>query len=417
MTVVQINDYFQFSTGNIMRSIAQNGLVAGWDIACFAPNLSPKPMEAPGFYPIGTLRTRERHRHLAEWTGLNGAFSIWATLKMLRRFRQMDVQLVHLHNLQGFCVNIPLLFWYIKRHQLPVVWTLHGTWPYTGKCVHHVLANCDRWKTGCYDCPQQKIWPASNVDNSRWMWRWKKKLFTSVETMRVVAPSQWLVDLAKQSFLGAFPISVIHNGINQHVFRPTESNFRQQHGLENKIVLLGVAEAWSKKKGLDVMEELAQRLDEPYRIVLVETLDKERAKLPGNIVSIAHTSSKSELAQIYTAADLFIQPTRADTFPTVNMEALACGTPVITFRTGGSPEIIDNNCGATVEMDDIEGMMAAIQDESRHHRFTRENCQQRARQFTVEHMVAQYLELYAETLNGKKANEETGSSLIFGNKE
>ena len=402
MIIAQINDYFNFSTGGIMRSIAQTGLICGHEIYCFAPNLSKKPIDAPGYYAIGNIRTRERHRRLAELTGLNGMFSFWATLRMLRRFDDLNVELIHLHNLQGFCVNLPLLFRYIKKRRILVVWTLHGTWAYTGKCVHHVIANCDKWKTSCFDCPQKDTWPASKPDNSRWMWRLKKKMFTSVPQMEIVAPSQWIAGMARESFLRKYPVRVIHNGINPYVFRPMDSDFRRKNGLDGKIVLLGVAEAWGKLKGFDTMLEIAERLGEDYRMVLVGTIKEPERPLPSNVVAIPHVNSKKEIAQIYTAADLFVQPTLADTFPTVNMEALACGTPVITFRTGGSPEIIDETCGVVVAQGDVDGLVRAIQDEVKQCKFTKENCLRRASQFTIENMVNQYLQLYSDMLSEKE---------------
>lgn len=401
MVIAQINDYFNFSTGAIMQTIAKNGLAAGQEIYCFAPNLSNRPVNVPGYYAIGSVHTRERHRRIAELTGLNGMFSFGATLRMLRRFDKLHVDLIHLHNLQGFCVNLPLLFGYIRRRNIPVVWTLHGTWAYTGKCVHHVIANCDKWKTGCHDCPQKNTWPASRSDNSRRMWRLKKRLFTAVPRMTVVAPSQWIADMARESFLKQFPITVIPNGINTYVFKPTESDFREKNGLTGKIVLLGVAAAWGRLKGLGAMLELAKRLDERYQVVLVGAT-AQNAALPPNVLALPAVSDKRELAKIYSAADLFIQPTLADTFPTVNMEALACGTPVITFRTGGSPEIIDETCGAVVAQGDVDGLMAAIEDEVRQRKFTKENCLRRAAQFTAENMVKHYLQLYSDMLRGKE---------------
>jgi glycosyltransferase involved in cell wall biosynthesis len=229
------------------------------------------------------------------------------------------------------------------------------------------------------------------------MYRLKKQWFTGVKDMTLVTPSHWLADLVKQSYLKEYPVKVIGNGIDLSVFRPTHSDFRQRYGIApEKKILLGVASGWSEKKGLDVFAELVKRLDDSYQIVLVGTNEIVDQQLPQGILSIHRTENQQQLAQIYTAADLFVNPTREDTYPTVNMEALACGTPVLTFRTGGSPEIPDATCGAVVEKDDVDAMEKEILSICRDEPYCKEACLKRAEQFDMNLNYKEYVQLYED---------------------
>ena len=293
---------------------------------------------------------------LSYHTGYKGCFSHFATMKFLRMLRKFKPDVIHLHNLHDSYINLSMLFSFIKKHNIKVVWTLHDCWAFTGHCPHFTIAKCDKWKNGCCDCPQHMKYPCAKVDRTKILWKYKKKWFTGVKDLTIVTPSQWLADLVKESFLSEYPVKVINNGINLSVFKPTKSDFREKHGLENKFVVLGVAFAWSYAKGLDVFVQLASRLDEKYQIVLVGTDNSVDKNLPENIISINRTQSQKELAEIYTAADLFVNPTREEVLGLVNVEALACGTPVVTFKTGGSPECIDDTCGCVVDCDDVDSM-------------------------------------------------------------
>ena len=228
------------------------------------------------------------------------------------------------------------------------------------------------------------------------MYKLKRKWFTGIENMTIVTPSQWLADLVKESFLKNYQVQVINNGIDLSVFRPTESDFRLQYNIPVfKKVLLGVAFGWGKRKGLDVFEELAKRLDsEKYQIVLVGTDADVDRTLPQNIISIHRTQNQTELAQIYSAADLFVNPTREDTYPTVNMESLACGTPVVSFRTGGSPEILDKTCGSVVSCDDIDALESEIIHMCGTAMYSKNNCLERASSFDMNERFKEYVDLY-----------------------
>ena len=294
-------------------------------------------------------------------TGLHGYFSYFSTLRFLRKVKKFSPDIIHIHNLHGWYINFPLFFKFIKKHNIPVVWTLHDCWSITGHCPHFTMIGCDRWKSGCFDCAQYKEYPKSILDTSKTMYKMKKKWFNGIENMTIVTPSKWLSEIIKQSYLSKYPVQIINNGIDLEVFKPTESDLRKRLGLsDTDKIILGVSLGWNNKKGLDVFIELAKRLDSHYKIILVGTDNSTDALLPESVISIHRTSNRKELAEIYSAADVFVNPTREDTFPTVNVESLACGTPVITFRTGGSPEIIDESSGYVVETDDIDEMEKRI---------------------------------------------------------
>ena len=309
--------------------------------------------------------------------------------------KENHTELIHLHNLHGHFICFPIFFRFIKKHNIPVIWTLHDCWSFTGRCPHFVMMKCDRWKKGCHNCLYPgKSYPQSYIDTSCMMWSLKKKYFTGINHCILVTPSQWLADLVKQSFLKGYPVKVINNGIDLSVFKPTESGFREKYGLEDVKIVLGVASGWGKRKGLDVFIELAKRLLDDYRIVLVGTDDNVDKQLPSNIISIHRTQNQKELAEIYTAANVFANPTREDTFPTVNMESLACGTPVVTFRTGGCPEILDETCGSVVDCDDVGALEIEIRRICDEKPYSVEACLARAQKFDMNDRFKEYLDLY-----------------------
>ena len=264
-----------------------------------------------------------------------------ATAKFLRWAEEFDPDLLWLHNLHGYYIDVEQLFQWIKsRPQMQVKWTLHDCWTFTGHCAHFTYARCDRWKTGCHHCPERKQYPAALRDNSRRNYLAKAETFTGVANMTLITPSRWLADLTRESFLREYPVEVCHNTIDETVFRPTDGAFRVQHGLEGKRLVLAVASAWGERKGLPDLIRLSEMLPENYAVVVVGLTPKQKESLPSPMVGITRTHNATELAHIYTTCDVFVNPTYEDTYPTVNLEAKACGTPVITYRTGGSVESV-----------------------------------------------------------------------------
>lgn len=311
-----------------------------------------------------------------------------ATKKFIKWVEKYDPDLIHLHNLHGYYINIEVLFEYIKRKNKPVIWTMHDCWAFTGHCSHFARINCDKWLSGCHHCPKKKGYPSSVfLDNSKRNYHKKKAVFAGVENMTIVTPSKWLASLVEQSFFKGTKIQVINNGINTDIFKPTQGNFREKYGLQNKKILLGVASAWSESKGLYDFVKLSEKLDDNYKIVLVGLTESQCAELPPQILAITRTTNINELAEIYSTADLFINPTYGDTYPTVNLEAQACGTPVVTYKTGGSVESVPSE--NVVDTGDIEGLMSIVANE---------NLSIKEGNFSLEQMVNQYINLYKESI-------------------
>lgn len=402
MRVVQINGGAKGSTGKIMMGIAEVARAQGHEVMCASPitTTNRDAGEDCGYYRIGTFNSRRVNVALARITGFNGCFAWFETYKLLKKIDEFKPDIIHLHNLHDSYINLPMLFSYIKKHNVPTVWTLHDCWAFTGQCPYFTIVKCDKWKVGCHNCPQYKEYPASLYDNTKKMWQLKKKWFTGVKNMTIVTPSEWLAGLARESCLKQYPIEVINNGIDLNVFKPTHSNFRKQYGIPgDKYIVLGVSFAWGYRKGLDCFVEMAEKLGEQYQIVLVGTDDEIDKNLPHNIISIHRTQNQKELAEIYSAADVFVMPTREENYPTVNMEAIACGTPVVTFDTGGSPEMLDDKTGIVVEANDIEATKKAIKDNCEKKRCNDEEyIVAYSKNFDMKKRFAEYIELYANVL-------------------
>ncbi len=290
----------------------------------------------------------------------HGLGSIGATRAFLRGADEYGPDLLWLHNIHGYYINYELLFDWIKsRPDMQVRWTLHDCWAFTGHCAHFTVAKCEQWKTECRACPQKRRYPASLLaDNCRQNFARKRAAFTGVSHMTLITPSRWLADLVKQSCLRCYPVEVRYNIIDTRVFKPTPGDFRERYGLENKKIVLGVASAWDDRKGLKDFFLLSDMLDDDYKIVLVGLSGKQIKALPGNILGLPRSISAQAPAEIYTAADVFVNPTHEDNYPSTNLEAQACGTPVITYRTGGSPESVPPE--NVVECGDVAGLAKTI---------------------------------------------------------
>lgn len=288
---------------------------------------------------IGTNFGVKLHAGLSRIFDRSGFYSKHATKKFIKWVKEYKPDIIHLHNLHGYFINIEILFDYLKKANVPVIWTLHDCWAFTGHAAYCEAVACENWKTGCNRCPQKMKYPSALLfDNSKSNYFRKKKNFTGVANLIIVTPSAWLAGLVKQSFLKDYFVRVIHNGIDLSVFKPTLSDFRERYGLIDKKIILGVASVWEERKGLNDFIKLSGAINEDYRIVLVGVSKEQFKILPANIIGIERTNSSQELVEIYTAADVFLNLTYEDNYPTVNLEAQACGTPVITYRTGGSIE-------------------------------------------------------------------------------
>ncbi|MGI6627855.1 MAG: glycosyltransferase [Bacillota bacterium] len=310
---------------------------------------------------IGSSLDNYVHAAVTRVSDRHGFGSRRATKVFIDKVDNLNPDVIHLHNIHGYYIHVGLLFEFIKKRQKPVIWTLHDCWAFTGHCAYFDYAACERWQTECYSCPEKRSYPASLlIDNSRNNFSSKKGVFRGTENLTMVTPSKWLKGLLERSFLSDYPVEVINNGIDLGAFRPTSSNFRKDQALLGKFIILGVANVWDRRKGYHYFVRLSSMLAKDEIIVLVGVTEQQKKRLPANIVGVTRTDSVEELAAIYSTADVFVNPTLEDNFPTTNLEALACGLPVITFETGGSVECIDASCGFVVEKGYIHELYDAI---------------------------------------------------------
>lgn len=322
----------------------------------------------------------------------HGCGSICATKKLIRFLDKYKPSLINLHLVHGYYLNYAILFSYLKQKRIPVIWTMHDCWAFTGHCPHFDRIHCIKWKNHCYSCELRKEYPSSFCfDNSRRNYRIKKEVFTSLSDlqMTIVSPSQWLAGLLEESFFSKYKIQVINNGIDLDVFHPTKSCFKEQYKLQNKKIVLIVANGMDERKGLRDVIELERVIKDDYQFVIVGGINSE-ITVPKSILVIDTVKDPKELANIYSAADVFLNLTLEDNFPTVNIEALACGIPVVTYDTGGSPEIIDEKCGIVVEKHDIKKTIEAI---DKAQKLCREDCLRRAAHFDKNRCLEQYAQL------------------------
>ena len=331
------------STGRICTQLAQELEEQGHEVKIAFGREKTVPERFQKYaVPIGCGFDVKMHALRTRLLDDHGFGSRRATKKFLEWADAYDPALLWLHNIHGYYINIELLFDWIKsRPQMQVCWTLHDCWAFTGHCTYFTAAKCEQWRTGCRRCSQKGRYPASVLlDNSRGNYSRKKDLFTGVRSMKLITPSGWLAGLVRQSFLREYPVEVRYNAIDTETFKPTAGNFRRKYGLEDKKLILGVASVWDERKGLQDFFRLAKALDDSYALILVGASDAQMRRFESNMIGIRKTNHARELAEIYTAADVFFNPTYEDNYPTVNLEAQACGTPVVTYDSGGSAETL-----------------------------------------------------------------------------
>lgn len=314
------------------------------------------------------------------------------TKKLISKLDEIQPDVVHLHNLHGHGCNLEMLFGYFKEKNIKLYWTFHDCWAFTGYCPHYDMVGCDKWQTQCAQCSQKGSY-SFFFDKSDKLYAKKKELFAGLD-LTIITPSQWLKSQVEKSFLKDYEVKVINNGIDLDVFKPRESDFREKYNLTDEFLILGVAFNWDERKGIDVFSNLANILPNDCRLVLVGADENARKLLPDNVITIDRTENQMQLAEIYTACDLFVNATREDTFPTVNIESLACGTPVLTFDTGGSAEIIDSNCGMVVPKNDVESLVKAVLQIKKDRPFTEEACLKKSSEYRKEDKFKEYADLY-----------------------
>ena len=394
--VVAISSHNRFSVGNIMLNISAHAAAAGYKAYTFSPRSRTQKVNVPNHFFFGNIPERNISNIINIQTGKQGALNYVGTYELLRKLNHISPDIIHLHNLHSNYVNLRMLFRYINEKNIPVVWTFHDCWPFTGQCPYFDIVDCKKWKMHCEHCAMCGEYPQTKKDRSFQMYDLKKQLFTSVSDMTIITPSDWLRALVMESFLSCHDVRVINNGVDQSIFKPIDSTFRKDHGLEGKFIILGVASAWGERKGLDRFIALSKRLDSRFKIVLVG-IEQGELNAP-DILCIKKTLNQAELAKIYTAADVLLNPTREDNFPTVNIEALSCGTPVISYGAGGSAEAFDDATGRTISEDNVEATL----DELFWNNYQTEACINRAKNFDEDLVFDKYIRLYDEILNRRK---------------
>ena len=324
-----------------------------------------------------------------------------ATKSLIAKLKEIKPDIVHLHNIHGYYLNYKILFDYLAESGVPIVWTLHDCWSMTGHCAQFENYNCDKWKTQCHDCQYHADWyPKSIIDRSRRNFELKKQCFTSVKNMTIVPVSHWLEDVVKQSFLAEYPVKVINNGVDLMSFRPKRNEMERSGEISSeRFTLLGIASNWDNDKGIKEFVKLSQNLD--YQVVMVGVNERLSKQLPDAIIKVAKTNSQEELAKFYSMADVFVNPTYKDSFPTTNLEALACGTPVITYKTGGSPESITPETGIVVEKGNFVQLCEAVETiRKRGKDHYSASCRERAEKFyNKDDRFKDYIDLYENILD------------------
>lgn len=323
-----------------------------------------------------------------------GLASKRATRQLIKTISEISPDIVQLHNIHDHYLNYKILFGYLSKTDIKVVWTFHDCWAFTGHCFHFVSKNCDKWKSKCEDCPLKHIYPNTLFDNSKRNFLLKKILFGEFRNLTIVSCSAWMNDLVNESFFKDTHKLIIHNGIDLGVFRPLPVKDNKEN--RTLFSLLFVSNLWNESKGFNDIEKLYSKLDETYQITVVGLSKKQISQMPKSINCLERTNSVEELVELYSKADVFINPTYADTFPTVNIESLACGTPVITYRTGGAPETIDENTGIVVEQGNVDEIVEALNlIKNTSGKFTGQQCRNRAEvYFDKKKCFGKYIDLY-----------------------
>ena len=406
--LLQINPVLRVntSTGRIMQEIGELAMQNGWEsyIAYSEGRDGIKPCRSQ-LIPVGNRWSVAWHGLETRFFDRHGLASDSATRRFVKQVKELHPDVIRIHNIHGYFLNYKILFDFLAKSGIPVVWTIHDCWLYTGHCYYYSFVQCNKWQTGCNHCPQKRDFPASWLfDRSRQNYADKQKAFTSLsaEQLTIVPVSEWIRGEMRKSFLKGYRFQVIHNGINTDVFTVCDSiRVRARYGLGNKHILLGIASIWSREKGWFDFMELAKLLRDDEVIVLVGVKPEAKKQLPANIVGIARTENVGQLAELYSAADAFINPTWQDNYPTVNLEAIACGTPVITYRTGGSIEAVTEKTGLVVDQGDVEGLLNAFRMVVRRGKeYYEKQCREYAlAHFRKEDRYQEYLDLYQRLTN------------------
>lgn len=347
--LVEINSVCNGSTGNIMCNIAKEANKLEFESYCFFGRGNPN--NEVNCKKFGNKLSFYFHAFLAR-LGFNGYGSYFSTKRMIKELKKLNPDIIHLHNIHGYYLNFKVLFKYLKKeYKGKLIWTLHDCWAFTGHCSYFTMAKCSKWKKQCCNCPQLNIYPKTIFDTTKNEFKLKKKLFLGLNNMTLVTPSNWLKELVEKSFLKEYEIKVINNGIDLNIFKPTydKSIYEKYNIPKNKKILLGVANIWEKRKGLNTFIELSKLIENDTIIVLVGLNKNQIEVLPNNIVGIERTDNICDLVKIYSISSVFVNPSLEETFSLVTIEAMSCGIPVVVSKTSAIKDLVIPGVGAVVE--------------------------------------------------------------------
>ena len=363
-TLLQINVTANWgSTGKIAEQIGAHAISCGWD-SYIAYGRYANPSKS-NLIKIGSGVSQLWHVLLSWIFDNQGLVSRIATKRLVRKIEKLSPDVIHLHNIHGYYLNYKILFDYLSRVDIPVVWTLHDCWAYTGHCAHYIQDKCCQWKQECIKKDCGRLYPRSFFSQTKRNYNLKRSLFTRLGSRLVVTPvSTWLADQTEKSFFRNQRIHFIYNGLDTSVFTPHDTErIKRKFNIEGKSVLLGVASKWSESKGFSDYMELRKKLPEDYAIIMVGLNAKEISKLPGGVIGVKRTQSVQELAELYSAADVVLSLSRAETFGLTVAEGMACGTPAVVYNNTAVPELITAETGLIVDnTGDIDGVIQAVQE-------------------------------------------------------
>ena len=391
------------SHGRITEEIGLLAMSQGWE-SHIAYGRWANPSQSH-LIRIGNMWDEQWHGLQSRLLDNHGLASKKATLKLIEDIKIISPNIIHLHNIHGYYLNYQLLFDFLSKANTPVVWTLHDCWSMTGHCVYPSIFACNLWKNGCHDCPAKHEYPKSLlIDNSRKNYRLKKEYFCGVDSLHIVTVSKWLENEVRASFLKGYDIRCIYNGVDIDVFRPQMSvdSLRLKHHIRPyEKVVLGVASVWEKRKGLEDFYQLRKVLSSEYRIILIGLNKSQTKQIPEGIDIVMRTDNQNQLAAYYSMADVFVNPSQAETFGLTTAEAMACGTPCVVYNTTASPELLSEMVGKSVPVGDISGMTEAIKNicEKPDSASILDLCRERAvKLFNKTDRYKEYLDLYNSLL-------------------
>ncbi len=368
MKLLQINPVIRenTSTGKIMRELGELAQDAGWEsYIAYSRARDGVPQHSSQLIPVGGRLDLLIHWLATRLFDAHGLASEHATRRLIRRIHEIDPDIVHIHNVHGYFLNYPLLCDFLAERGKPVIWTVHDCWLFTGHCYHYAAVGCSKWQTQCHDCPQKRAFPKSWIlDRSKQNYEQKRHALTAIPNMTLVTVSDWMRQEVRKSFLRDVPCRVIHNGIDLEVFHPrTDVRIRNLYGISTEHYILAVASIWLPEKGIADLVRLSSLLAPDEGLVIVGRIaEEQKSSFPASVTFIPRTDNAAALAALYSEALALVNPTWQDNYPTVNLEAIACGTPVITYRTGGSVEAVTKHTGFVVDQGDTEGLAACIRE-------------------------------------------------------